>query len=299
VTRSPLRSTVDLPAPGPSLTAAVPWDSFDRILEPSGGLRSSLPLRELWSYRELLGFLTWRDVKVRYRQTAVGVLWAVLQPFLLMVVFTIFLNRLANVPSDGLPYPIFAYAGLVPWTLFASSLTGVSNSIVSNAGLISKIYFPRLVIPIAVIGSFVFDFVIALGLLVAMMVYYDVYPGLAVLALPAFVLLALVTALSVGIWLTALNVRYRDIKYTVPFLLQLWLFASPITYAASLVPSRWHLVYSLNPMSTVVDGFRWSLLGVPWSPGASTIVSLAVVLALLGTGLVYFRRTEATFADIV
>jgi lipopolysaccharide transport system permease protein len=297
VTESPLQPLVELSGATPA--PAVTRESFDRVLEPGGGLRSSLPLRELWTYRELLGFLTWRDVKVRYRQTVVGVLWAVLQPFLLMVVFTIFLNKLASVPSDGLPYPIFAYAGLVPWTLFSSSLTGVSNSIVSNAGLISKIYFPRLVIPIAVIGSFVFDFVIALGLLVAMMVYYDAYPDWAVLALPAFVVLALVTALSVGIWLTALNVRYRDIKYTVPFLLQLWLFASPITYAASLVPSRWHLAYSLNPMSTVVDGFRWSLLGVPWSPGASTVVSLAVVLALLGSGLVYFRRTEATFADIV
>jgi lipopolysaccharide transport system permease protein len=297
---SPLQPTVPALAEGPFPTSGtLSSGSFDRILEPGTGLRSGQLLRELWDYRELLAFLTWRDVKVRYRQTLVGVLWAVLQPFMLMIVFTIFLNKLASVPSDGLPYPIFAYAGLVPWTLFSSSLTGVSNSIVSSAGLISKVYFPRLVIPIAVTGSFIFDFAIALGLLVALMVYYGVYPGLALLALPALVLLALVTALSIGIWLTALNVRYRDIKYTVPFLLQLWLFASPITYAASLVPHRWRLVYSVNPMSTVIDGFRWALLGVPWSPGGSAVVSLGVVLALLVSGVVYFRRVEKTFADIV
>jgi len=286
----------------PGLTNTVgpqSLDSFDRVLEPRKGLRGSLRLRELWTYRELLGFLTWRDVKVRYRQTALGALWALIQPFTLMIVFTIFLNRLAHVPSNGLPYPIFAYAGLVPWTLFSSSLSGVSDSLVSSSNLISKVYFPRLVIPLAVTGSFLFDFVIALTLLVGMMVYYGVYPGLAILALPALVLLALLTALAVGIWLTALNVRYRDVKYTVPFLLQVWLFASPIAYASSLVPHRWRLVYSLNPMATVIDGFRWALLGVSWSPGASAIVSLAVVAVLLASGLVYFRGMERTFADIV
>jgi lipopolysaccharide transport system permease protein len=283
----------------PEPASPRPLDSFDRILEPRRGLRASLRLDELWAYRELLAFLTWRDVKVRYRQTALGALWALLQPFMLMIVFTIFFNRVAHVPSSDLPYPIFAYAGLVPWTLFSSSLSGVSGSLVSSSSLISKVYFPRLVIPLAVTGSFLFDFVIALGLLVGMMVYYGVYPGIAVVALPVFVLLTLLTALSVGIWLTALNVRYRDVKYAVPFLLQLWLFASPIAYATSLVPSRWRLVYSLNPMTSVIDGFRWALLGVPWAPGKSLAVSLAMVVVLLGSGLVYFRSMERTFADVV
>ena len=212
-------------------------DSFDRILEPHKGLRGSLRFRELWDYRELLLFLTLRDITVRYRQTALGALWAVLQPFALMVVFTIFLNRLAHVPSSGLPYPIFAYSGLVPWTLFSSSLSGVSDSLVSSSNLISKVYFPRLVIPLAVTGSFLFDFVIALGLLVGMMFYYGVYPGFAILALPVVDAPDPIDgARRAGIWLTALNVRYRDVRYTVPFLLQVWLFASPIAYAATLVP---------------------------------------------------------------
>jgi homopolymeric O-antigen transport system permease protein len=283
----------------PEAAAPSSLDSFDRIIEPRSGLRGTLQLKELWAYRELLGFLTWRDVTVRYRQTVIGALWAVLQPFTLMVVFSIFLNKLAHVPSNGLPYPLFSFSGLVPWTLFAASLGGASDSLVSSSSLISKVYFPRLVIPLAVTGSFLFDFVIAFALLIGMMVYYGVYPGVAVVAAPALVLLTLLTALSVGLWLTALNVRYRDIRYTVPFLLQVWLFASPIAYASSLVPHRWQLVYSLNPMTTVIDGFRWSLLGAAWSPGASAVVSLSVVAALLVSGLVYFRKMERTFADVV
>ncbi|MGZ6268872.1 MAG: ABC transporter permease [Candidatus Limnocylindrales bacterium] len=283
----------------PEAARSQPFDSFDRVFEPSSGLRAMLRLREVWAYRELLVFLTWRDVKVRYRQTAIGALWAVIQPFMLMVVFTIFLGRLAHVPSNGLPYPIFAYAALVPWTLFSSSLSSVSDSLVSSSNLISKVYFPRLVIPLAAVGSFVFDFVIALGLLVAMMVYYGIYPGWPILALPALTLLTLLTALSVGMWLTALNVRYRDVKYAIPFLIQIWLFASPIAYATSLVPSRWRLVYSLNPMVGVIDGFRWALLGVAWQPGSFFVVSLAMIAALLVSGLVYFRKMERTFADIV
>jgi lipopolysaccharide transport system permease protein len=284
---------------GLSETAPTSLDSFDRILEPRRGLRGALQFKELWAYRELLGFLTWRDVTVRYRQTVIGALWAVLQPFTLMIVFSIFLNKLAHVPSNGLPYPLFSFSGLVPWTLFAASLGGASDSLVGSSGLISKVYFPRLVIPLAVTGSFVFDFVIAFALLVGMMVYYGVYPGLAVVAVPALVLLTLLTALSVGLWLTALNVRYRDIRYTVPFLLQVWLFASPIAYASSLVPHQWRLVYSLNPMTTVIDGFRWSLLGSAWSPGWSAVVSLSVVAALLVSGLAYFRKMERTFADVI
>lgn len=275
-------------------------DDFDRVLEPRTGFAGALRLRELWVYRELLGFLTWRDMKIRYRQTSIGMLWALIQPFTLMIVFTVFLNRLAHVPSNGLPYPIFSFAGLVPWTLFASSLAGVSGSLVGSSNLISKVYFPRLVIPLAVTGSFVFDFLVALGLLVGMMVWYGVYPGLAILAVPALVLLVLLTALSVGIWLTALNVRYRDVQYAVPFILQIWLFSSPIAYASTLVPRRWQLVYSLNPMTTVIEGFRWALLGEAWSPGkASVVVSLMVVAGLLVTGLYYFRRMERTFADVV
>jgi lipopolysaccharide transport system permease protein len=277
----------------------APIGSFERVLEPRTGIRDTLRLGELWSYRELLGFLTWRDVKVRYRQTAVGALWALLQPFALMVVFTIFLNRIAHVPSSGLPYPLFAYAGLVPWTLFAQSLGAASESLVSNSSLISKVYFPRLVIPLAATGSFLVDFVIAFALLVGMMLYYGVYPGLAFLAAPAFALLALMTAVAAGLWLAALNVRYRDVKYTVPFLLQMWLFASPIAYAASLVPHRWQLVYNINPIATVIDGFRWAALGVPWSPGKPALVSLAVVAVLLVSGLLYFRRTERFFADVI
>jgi lipopolysaccharide transport system permease protein len=216
-----------------------------------------------------------------------------------MVVFTIFFNRVAHVPSSGLPYPIFSYAALVPWTLFSQSLGTVSTSLVTNQNLISKVYFPRLVIPLAVTGSFVFDFVIALGLLVGMMVYYGVYPGVAIVALPLLTVLTLLTALAVGIWLTALNVRYRDVKYAVPFLIQIWLFASPIAYATSLVPSRWHLIFSLNPMTGVIDAFRWALLGVPWSPDRYFGVSMMMVAFLLVTGIAYFRRTEQTFADVI
>jgi lipopolysaccharide transport system permease protein len=289
------------PVADPVAPAAAPrdLDSFDRVLERRSGVGRILRVEELWAYRELLAFLTWRDVKVRYRQTALGAAWALIQPFALMVVFTIFLGHLADVPSNGLPYPIFAFAALVPWTLFSSSLSSVTNSLVGSTNLISKVYFPRLVIPLAVIGSFLLDFAIALVLLVVMMVYYDVYPGWGVLLVPVLTLVTLVTALSVGIWLTALNVRYRDIKYTVPFLLQIWLFASPIAYATTLVPERWRIVYSLNPMASVIDGFRWALLGTPWAIGVLPVVSLGVVLLVLVSGLVYFRRVEQTFADIV
>lgn len=274
-------------------------ETFDRVLEPRKGLSGTVGLGELWEYRELLAFLTWRDVKIRYRQTSIGMLWAVLQPLMMMVVFTIFLNRLAHVPSSGLPYPLFAFSGLVVWVLFASSLATVSDSLVTSSNLISKIYFPRLVIPLAVIGSYIFDFAIALGLLGGMMAWYGVDPGPELAALPAFLLLVLLTGLSVGIWLTALNVRYRDVKYAVPFVLQIWLFVSPIAYAASLVPPGWRIAYSLNPMATVIEGFRWSLLGVPWSPGWTLVVSLAVVTVLLVSGLIHFRRMERTFADII
>jgi lipopolysaccharide transport system permease protein len=282
-----------------SVSNSQPFGSFDRVLAPQKGLGGTLRLGELWAYRELLFFLTWRDVKVRYKQTALGAAWAVIQPFTLMVVFTIFLGRLAHVPSDGFPYPVFAYAALVPWTLFSQSLASVSDSLVSNANLVSKVYFPRLVIPLAVIGSFVFDFLIALVVLVGLMLYYGVYPGLGILALPVLVALTVLTSLSVGIWLTALNVRYRDVRYTVPFLIQVWLFASPIAYASSLVPGRWQFLYSLNPMVGLVNAYRWSLLGAPWTPDRYLLVSVMTVSVLLTTGVVYFRRTERTFADTI
>lgn len=286
-------------AVGGAAGRVVERGQFERVFEARHGISRTLGLRELWPYRELLFFLTWRDVKVRYRQTVVGAVWAVIQPFMLMIVFTVVFHRLAHVPSDGLPYPIFSFTGLIPWTLFSASLGGISGSLVSSSNLLTKVYFPRLVIPLAVTGSYLFDFGIALALLGGMMGYYGVHPGFAIIALPVLTLLVLLTALSVGIWLTALNVRYRDIQYTVPFVLQLWLFASPIAYATTLVPHRWRLVYSLNPMTTVIDGFRWSLVGIPWSPGWAALVSFASVLVLLVTGLLYFRRMERTFADVI
>jgi homopolymeric O-antigen transport system permease protein len=256
-------------------------------------------LRELWEFRELLYFLVWRDVKVRYKQTVLGAAWAVLQPFLLMVVFSIFLGRLAGVPSESLPYPIFVYAALVPWTLFAQSLSGASDSLVGSANLVSRVYFPRLALPVAAVGSFLLDFVIALPLLVGMMVFYGVYPTGNVIWLPVLTLLALITALAVGVWLAALNVRYRDVRYAVPFFIQLWLFATPVAYPSSLVPEEWQVILGLNPMAGVVEGFRWALLGTEPRPGMLLAVSAAVTLVVLFGGLVYFSRMERTFADVI
>ncbi|MFA5786441.1 MAG: ABC transporter permease [Actinomycetota bacterium] len=268
------------------------------LIRPSKGW-VRLDVRELWAYRELLFFLVWRDVKVRYKQTVFGAAWAILQPFMLMVVFSIFLGRLAHVPSEGLPYPIFAYSALVPWTLFAQSLSGASDSLVGSSNLITKVYFPRLILPMAAAGSFVIDFVIALGLLVGMMLYYGVHPSAAILWLPALTVLAMLTALSVGIWLGALNVRYRDVRYALPFLVQLWLFASPVAYSSSLVPKAWRGIYALNPMAGVVEGFRWALLGTKTRPGAMIAVSAAATLVIFVGGLAYFRRVERTFADVI
>jgi lipopolysaccharide transport system permease protein len=265
----------------------------------SGRGWTSLRLGELWEYRELLYFLVWRDVKVRYKQTVFGASWAIIQPFLLMVVFSVFLGKLANVPSDGLPYPIFAYTALVPWTLFASSLAAASASLVGGGGLVSKVYFPRLLLPLASVGSYLLDFVVAMTLLVGMMLWYDIYPGAALAWLPAFVALALVCALGAGVWLSALNVRYRDVRYAVPFLVQIWLFASPVAYPAGEVPERWQTVYGLNPMAGVVEGFRFALLGQEAPPAGMVAISAAVAVALLAGALVYFRRVERTFADVI
>jgi lipopolysaccharide transport system permease protein len=259
----------------------------------------SLGLAEVWDYRELLYFLSWRDVKVRYRQTLFGAAWAILQPFLLMVVFTVFLGHLARVGSQGLPYPIFSYTALVPWALFSAALTGAATSVVGSGTLVSKIYFPRLVLPVAAVGSYLVDFVIAFALLVGMMVYYGIYPNWHVVTLPAFVLLAIAAALAVGIGLGALNVRYRDVRFAIPFVVQLWLFASPIAYSASQVPEQWRLVYALNPMVGVVEGFRWALLGVGRPPGGMVAVSAAATIAVLVGSVLYFRRMEGGFADVI
>lgn len=267
------------------------------IIRPSRGW-VSLNLRDLWEYRDLLYFLVWRDVKVRYKQTVLGAAWAILQPFLTMVVFSVFFGRLAKVPSDGIPYPIFAYTALLPWQLFAHALNESGNSLVANQQLIKKIYFPRLVIPISAVLAGLVDFGIAFLVLLGMMCYYGVVPTAAALTLPLFILLAIATALAVGLWLSALNVQYRDVRYTLPFLTQFWLFATPIAYSSTLVPERWRPLYGLNPMAGVVEGFRWALLG-KGGVGPMLIVSvLAVILLLLG-GLVYFRRMEKTFADVV
>ena len=278
----------------PSSASVVPVT----IIRPSRGW-VSLNLRDLWEYRELLYFLVWRDVKVRYKQTVIGAGWAIIQPFMTMVVFSIFFGNLAKVPSDGIPYPVFAYAALLPWTLFAHALTESSNSLVANQNLITKVYFPRLVIPMSAVLAGLVDFAIAFVVLLGMMFYYRIVPTAAVVTLPLFLLLAVATALAVGLWLSALNVQYRDVRYTIPFLTQFWLFATPIAYSSSLVPEQWRALYGLNPMAGVVEGFRWALLGKAGGTGSLVIVSALVVGVLLVGGLVYFRRMEKTFADVV
>jgi len=268
------------------------------VIEPRTGW--ALPdLRELWEYRELLYFLVWRDVKVRYKQTALGASWAVIQPFFTMVVFSLFFGRLAGVPSDGLPYPIFAFAALVPWTFFANGLTQSSNSLVASQNLLKKVYFPRLAIPTATVLAGGVDFVIAFGVLLGMMAFYGIMPTAAVVWLPALLLLALVTALGVGLWFAALNVQYRDVAYVVPFTVQLWLFATPIAYPSSLLPEPWRTLYGLNPMAGVVEGFRWALLGTGTPPGPMLAVSAVAAVAILVGGALYFRRMERGFADRV
>src|SRR6266566_1017586 len=266
-------------------------------IEPPKGW-ASIGLRELWDYRELLYFLTWRDVKVRYKQTALGAAWAIIQPLFMMLVFSLFFGRLAKVPSDGIPYPIFTFCALLPWQLFAHALTESSNSLVANERLITKVYFPRLVVPLAATLGGLVDFAVAFVILLAMMLYYGIVPAWAIVTLPAFILLAVLTALAVGLWLSALNVKYRDVRYTINFLIQFWLFATPVAYPSSIVPERWRPLYGVNPMAGVVEGFRWALLGSK-PPGAMLAVSVAVVIVLLVGGLYYFRRMEQEFADVV
>jgi len=271
---------------------------FTTVIEPSKGW-APLNLDALWRYRGLLYFLTWRDIKVRYKQTALGASWAIIQPVLTMIIFTVVFGHFAKIPSDGVPYPIFSYIGLLPWTFFAYAMSQASNSLVGNANLISKVYFPRLIVPIAASLAGLVDFAIAFVVLLGMMVWYHVIPTIAVITLPLFLLLALTAALAVGIWLSALNVQYRDVRYTVPFLTQIWLYATPIAYPSSLIKGPVHVIFALNPMNGVVEGFRWAILGTGAVDGVSLALSTIVsVVALIG-GLFYFRRMEQRFADIV
>lgn len=279
------------------LTARV-CDPPHIVIQPSKGW-VSLRLKEVWEYRELLYFLTWRDIKVRYKQTVLGAAWAIIQPFFTMIVFSIVFGWLAKIPSDGLPYPVFAYCALLPWQLFSHALTESGNSLVGSQNLITKVYFPRLVIPMAAVVGGLVDFAVAFLVLVGMMAYYGIVPTAALITLPLFVLLALATALGAGLWLSALNVQYRDIRYTIPFLTQFWLFATPVAYPASLMPEPWRALFGLNPMAGVVEGFRWALLGKEHGPWPLLAVSVVVVAALLVGGLFYFRRMEKTFADVV
>jgi lipopolysaccharide transport system permease protein len=307
---------LDTPAPQPRSPVRV-------RIEPIHGW-ASLRLGELWRYRELLLFLTWRDIKVRYKQTIFGASWAIIQPFFTMVVFSLFFGRLADIPSDGVPYPIFSYAALVPWTFFSNGLTNSAISMVNSARLITKVYFPRLIIPISTVMAGLVDFTLAFIVLIGMMLFYGINPLYAstplnvpilhsdftfglllynptanVIWLPFFLLLALVTSLGIGLWLAAMNVQFRDIRYVVPFLTQIWLFATPIAYPSSLLSEPWRTIYGLNPMAGVVEGFRWALLGTDNAPGPTILVSTVVAFALLISGMFYFQRMEKSFADVV
>jgi lipopolysaccharide transport system permease protein len=282
----------------PQLTSQASATAPVTIIEPSRGW-VALRLRELWEYRELLYFLTWREVKVRYKQTAMGATWAIIQPLFTMLIFSLFFGRLAKVPSDRIPYPLFCLAGLVPWTFFANGLSQASSSLVTSSNLISKVYFPRLSLPISAVLSGAIDFMISSILLVGMMIYYRQVLTVRCFYLPLFFLLAFVSALGVSFWLSALNVEYRDVRYAIPFLSQLWMFATPIAYPSSLLHEPWRAVYGLNPMAGVVEGFRWALVGADSTPGPMILASSCAAVSLLIGGAFYFRRMEKTFADLV
>jgi lipopolysaccharide transport system permease protein len=270
----------------------------ETIIAPSSSW-TALRLGELWTYRELLYALVAREVRVRYKQTAVGAAWAIIQPISTMIVFSVFFGRLAGIPSEGVPYPLFALCALVPWQLFAYTLTESSNSVVTNQRLITKVYFPRLMMPMSAVGVGLVDFAVAFAILVVMAAFYGVVPGITLLTIPIWTLLAVLTALAVGLWLSALNALYRDVRYTLPFITQLWLFATPVAYPSTLVPEGWRAWYALNPMVGVVDGFRWGLLGVGEPPVVTVAVSAVTVAGLLVGGLLFFRRMERIFADVV
>jgi lipopolysaccharide transport system permease protein len=283
-------STIVEPLPE-SLTSD--WE----IAPPHGWFE--LNLREMWAYRELLYFLVWRDLKIRYKQTAIGVAWVVIQPFMTMMIFTLVFGRLAKMPSQGLPYPVFYYAALLPWTYFASSLTSATNTVVENERMITKVYFPKMILPFSAVLSGLVDFGIGFVLLLSMMLYYHMIPTIATLLVPFFLLLAVMTALAVGLWLSALNAIYRDVRYMIPFIVQFWLFASPVAYPSALVPAKWRWLYGLNPLAGVVEGFRWALTGHAQPPGTMILVSAAMVLLLFLGGVIYFNKMENKIADSV
>ncbi|MBI4244998.1 MAG: ABC transporter permease [Planctomycetes bacterium] len=266
-------------------------------IEPPSGF-NLLSLRELWRYKELLYFLVWRDIKVRYKQTVIGASWAIFQPLLAMIVFTLFFGKLAKIPSDGIPYPIFYYAALVPWLYFANAIANATNVMIENQRVITKIYFPRLLLPLSSVLSGVIDFLIAFAVLILMMLAYGIVPTIYIAMIPVFLLFAIASAFAVGVWVSALNAMYRDVRYIVPFFIQFWMFASPVVYPASLVPEKWRLIYGLNPMAGVIEGFRWALLGSGEPPQLIWASALTVVVALI-LGLFYFNKIESTVADVV
>jgi len=281
----------------PPSPVAIPSVPELRISPP--GSWADLDLREVWAARELVYFFVWRDIKVRYKQTAIGAAWAVVQPFTTMVVFSLFFGKLAKMDSYGLPYPIFYYSALLPWMYFSNALQSATNVVVEQQRVITKVYFPRLVLPLSAVVAGLLDFAIAFVVFAGMAAYYRIVPGLAILLFPCFLLLAVITALSVGLWLSALNAVYRDVRYVIPFLVQFWLFASPVAYPTSLVPERWRWLYGLNPMTGVIEGFRWALTGRGEPPNVLLAISTVAVLLLLGGGVIFFHKMEATIADVV
>jgi lipopolysaccharide transport system permease protein len=297
---SPLENEpVSVPLMGKS--EATQWADVEAPLiqiKPSTGW-ASIRIAELWHYRELLFFFVWRDIKVRYKQTILGASWAIIQPVFTMLIFSLFFGRLAKIPSDGLPYPLFSLAALVPWTFFANSLTQASNSLVANASMVKKVYFPRLTMPVASVIAGLLDFALAFVVLMAMVFAYGIIPSWNALWLPLFFLLAFITALGASLWLAAMNVLFRDVRYVVPFLVQFWLFSTPVAYPSSLLSEPWQTLYGLNPMVGVVEGFRWALLGTSGASTLSLALSASVALAFLLSGLMYFRKSERVFADVV
>lgn len=289
------------PSAPPVASSSAPSEKAERIIriESKKGW-ISLKLKELWEYKELLYFLIWRDIRVRYKQTALGAAWAVIQPVFTMIVFSVVFGKLAGLPTDGPPYPLFAFAALVPWTFFANGLAQGSDSLVGSANLIRKVYFPRLMIPIAAVSAGLVDFLIAFTILLLMMAYYGVHaPFTQMLFVVPMLFLALITSLGVGFWLSSLNVRFRDVKYTLPFLTQVWMYSTPIPYSSSMIPAEWRPLYGLNPMVGVIEGFRWALLDVNTAPGPMVLVSAIIAVAIFVSGAFYFRRMEKTFADTV
>ena len=287
----------------PSVGAALPASAlslqrpFYRIAPPQGFL--DLNLREVWNYKGLLYFLVWRDIKIRYKQTAIGAAWAIIQPFMTMVIFSLFFGKLARMPSEGLPYPIFFYTALLPWTYFSGALQNATNTIVENQRLVTKVFFPRLILPLSAVLSGLLDLGISFLMFIVLMLYYRIPFAWTILLLPGFLLLAVATALGVGLWLSALNAIYRDVRYVMPFLVQVWMFASPVAYPSSLVPERWRWLFGLNPMTGVIEGFRWALTGHGRPPGSLLLASVGIVVVTFCAGLVYFQRMETTIADVV